>query len=219
MAKICQVVFNIECAAKRRSATNVHKSRSACTRSSGLRLVALVFSAGKPEASIGDALSVPLAVGLRRDGSYVGDQGLTHLKIAALSSLIMLAGLAGCSSNAYQPKSADQSSDTEYRQNGGSYYAPPPRIGPVMTTVAAGRCIRSTMTKPRQSNCYEACAKHWPPVMADGYAQEYGGHVPDHRADGQQQWPMTAIRSIPTQRRMQGDVKGDDVGSVWHVVR
>ena len=144
---------------------------------------------------------------------------MTHLKMAALSSLIMLAGLAGCSSNAYQAKNADQSSDTEYRQNGGSYMADS-SLGPMMTTPGGRTVYTFDNDQPRQSNCYEACAKHWPPVMADGYAQEYGRMSLIYRADGQRQWTYVGDPLYTyAEGGMQGDVKGDDVGSVWHVVR
>jgi predicted lipoprotein with Yx(FWY)xxD motif len=144
---------------------------------------------------------------------------MTHLKITALSSLILLAGLAGCSSNAYQPKSSDQSSDTEYRQDGGSYMAAS-SIGPVMTTPGGRTVYTFDNDQPLQSNCNEACAKHWPPVMADGYAQEYGDMSLIYRTDGRRQWAYDGDPLYTyAQDGRQGDVKGDDVGGVWHVVR
>jgi len=144
---------------------------------------------------------------------------MTHLKIAALSSLIMLAGLAGCSSNPYQAKSSDQSSDTEYRQDGGSYMADS-SIGSVMITPGGRTVYTFDNDQPLQSNCYEACAKHWPPVMADSYAQEYGDMSLIYRADGQRQWAYDGDPLYTyAEDSMQGDAKGDDVGGVWHVVR
>jgi len=144
---------------------------------------------------------------------------MTHLKIAALSSLIMLAGLAGCSSNPYQAKSLDQSSDTEYRQDGGSYMADS-SIGSVMITPGGRTVYTFDNDQPLQSNCYEACAKHWPPVMADSYAQEYGDMSLIYRADGQRQWAYDGDPLYTyAEDSMLGDAKGDDVGGVWHVVR
>jgi len=93
-------------------------------------------------------------------------------------------------------------------------------IGPVMTTPGGRTVYTFDNDQPRQSNCYEACAKHWPPVMADGYAQEYGRMSLIYRADGQRQWAYDGDPLYTyAEDGVQGDVKGDDVGSVWHVVR
>lgn len=62
---------------------------------------------------------------------------MTKFKTAALSCMIMLAGLAGCSSNGYDPGiHADQTSNTEYRPSSAGYMARS-SIGPVMTTPRA----------------------------------------------------------------------------------
>jgi predicted lipoprotein with Yx(FWY)xxD motif len=160
-----------------------------------------------------------LAVGFSGETVHTLETKMTHLKMAALSSLIMLVGLAGCSSNAYQAERADQSSDTEYRQNGGSYMADT-SIGPVMTTPGGRTVYTFDNDQPLQSNCNEACAKHWPPVMADSYAQEYGRMSLIYRADGRRQWAYDGDPLYTyAEDGMRGDVKGDDVGSVWHVVR
>ena len=144
---------------------------------------------------------------------------MTHLKIAALSSVILLAGLAGCSSNAYQDKPAQQSTDTEYRQDGGNYMADS-SIGSVMITPGGRTVYTFDNDQPRQSNCYDACAKHWPPVMADSYAQEYGRMSLIYRADGRRQWAYDGDPLYTyAEDGMRGDIKGDDVGGVWHVVR
>ena len=143
---------------------------------------------------------------------------MTHLKIAALSGLIMLAGLAGCSSSAYH-KSADQSNATEYRQQNGGYMANS-SIGPVMTTPAGRTVYTFDKDQAGRSNCYDACAMHWPPVLADPYAQEYGRMSLVSRADGRRQWAYDGNPLYTyAEDSMRGDVKGDDVGSVWHVVR
>jgi predicted lipoprotein with Yx(FWY)xxD motif len=219
MAKICQVVFNIESAAKRISATNVQKSRSACARSSGLRPRRARFLSGQIGRTNRRRSSQFLwLLDLPRDRLTLETE-MTHLKMATLSGLIMLAGLAGCSSNAYQPKSSDQSSDTEYRQNSGSYMANS-SIGQVMTTPGGRTVYTFDNDQPRQSNCYDACAQHWPPVTADSYAEEYGRMSLIYRANGQRQWAYDGDPLYTyAEDSMRGDVKGDNVGSVWHVVR
>ncbi len=145
---------------------------------------------------------------------------MTHLKMAAISSLIMLAGLAGCSSNGYNTgKHKTQSTDTEYRPSNTSYMTDS-SIGPVMTTPAGMTVYTFDKDQPGKSNCYDACATHWPPVTADGYAQEYGRLTLISRTDGQRQWAYDG-KPIYTYAEdgIRGDVKGDNVGSVWHVVR
>ena len=77
---------------------------------------------------------------------------MTILGITALSSLAMAVALAGCSCT-------NQSSDTEYRQQGGSYMANS-SIGPVMTTLGGRTVYTFNKDQPGKSNCYEACAKH-----------------------------------------------------------
>src|SRR5512144_1692814 len=112
---------------------------------------------------------------------------MPHLKIAALSGLIMLAGLTGCSSNAYHTgKNADKSTDTEYRRQNGNYMVNS-SIGQVMTTPGGRTVYTFDKDRPGRSNCYDACATHWPPVTADAYAQEYGRMSLVSRTDGQRQ--------------------------------
>jgi predicted lipoprotein with Yx(FWY)xxD motif len=145
---------------------------------------------------------------------------MTHLKMAAVSSLIMLAGLAGCSSSGYDAsKNANQASNTDYRPSNTSYMADS-SIGPVMTTPGGMTVYTFDKDQSGKSNCYDACATHWPPVTADGYAQEYGRMSLISRADGQRQWAYDG-KPIYTYAEdgIRGDVKGDNVGSVWHVVR
>ena len=145
---------------------------------------------------------------------------MINLKIAALSSLVMLAGLAGCSSNGYDTsKHAAQTSSTEYRPSVPGYMANS-SIGPVMTTPRGMTVYTFDKDQPGKSNCYETCAKHWPPVTADGYAQEYGRMSLVSRNDGQRQWAYDGNPLYTyAEDSMRGDVKGDNVGSVWHVVR
>jgi predicted lipoprotein with Yx(FWY)xxD motif len=57
-------------------------------------------------------------------------------------------------------------------------------------------------------------------VTADGYAQEYGRMSLVTRTDGQRQWAYDG-RPLYTyaEDSRYGDINGDNVGSVWHVVR
>jgi predicted lipoprotein with Yx(FWY)xxD motif len=145
---------------------------------------------------------------------------MTFLTIAALSTLIVSAGLAGCSlSNYDRGPNAGQASSTEYRPPDANYMANT-SIGSVMTTPSGMTVYTFDRDQNGRSNCYADCARHWPPVTADGYAQEYGRMSLVSRTDGPRQWAYDgkplytyAEDSVP------GDVNGDNVGNVWHVVR
>jgi predicted lipoprotein with Yx(FWY)xxD motif len=72
--------------------------------------------------------------------------------MAALSSLVTLAGLAGCSSSGYNTgKQASQTSDAECRQSSGSYMVTS-SIGQVMTTSHGMTVYTFDNDQPRQSN-------------------------------------------------------------------
>jgi predicted lipoprotein with Yx(FWY)xxD motif len=56
--------------------------------------------------------------------------------------------------------------------------------------------------------------------MADRHAQKDGRMSLIYRADGQRQWAYDGDPLYTyAEDSMRGDVKGDDVGGVWHVVR
>ena len=94
------------------------------------------------------------------------------LKIVALSSLIVAAGLAGCSlSNYDRGPHTNQTSSKEYRPPDASYMVNT-SIGPVMTTPRGMTVYTFDRDQNGRSNCYADCARQWPPVTADGYAQE-----------------------------------------------
>lgn len=149
---------------------------------------------------------------------------MTILKIAALSSLIMAAALAGCSSGSYgTAKDPNQTGEAVYGPNN-SDYVPNNRastsIGQVMTTPAGATVYTFDKDQVGKSNCYSDCAKNWPPVIATDAAQPYGRMTLANRDDGQRQWAYDG-KPLYTfaEDRMHGDVKGDKVGNVWHVVR
>jgi predicted lipoprotein with Yx(FWY)xxD motif len=70
------------------------------------------------------------------------------------------------------------------------------------------------------SNCYDGCASSWPPFVAAEGAAEGEGFTLVERTDGSMQWAygdmplyFWAGDSAP------GDMTGDGVGGVWHVVK
>jgi len=69
------------------------------------------------------------------------------------------------------------------------------------------------------SNCYGACAKAWPPFTAASNSKNTGNWSVINRKDGSKQW---AINGKPlyyfAADTSAGDVKGDGVNNVWHLV-
>jgi predicted lipoprotein with Yx(FWY)xxD motif len=70
------------------------------------------------------------------------------------------------------------------------------------------------------SNCYDGCAKAWPPFLAPGDAMAAGEFSIAERKDGTRQW---AFKGQPLYYfagdAAPGDRAGDGSGSVWFVVR
>jgi predicted lipoprotein with Yx(FWY)xxD motif len=147
---------------------------------------------------------------------------MTMLGMAALSSLVMAAALAGCSSGTDGTgKYVGQVGNTDPAKVD---YAPnrsaPRTIGRVVTTVAGATLYTFDDDQNGDSSCYDECAKHWPPLIALSTAKAHWRMALTRRTDGQQQWlydgkPLyTYVNDT-----MPGDVNGDNVGNVWHVIR
>jgi predicted lipoprotein with Yx(FWY)xxD motif len=70
------------------------------------------------------------------------------------------------------------------------------------------------------SNCNGECAKKWPPVLAKPGDKPKGKLAIIKRADGTLQW---ADEEEPLytyiEDKKPGDVKGDNIGGVWHAAR
>jgi predicted lipoprotein with Yx(FWY)xxD motif len=150
---------------------------------------------------------------------------MTTLNVAAaLSGLVVAVALAGCSSGnhdmapqvhaaeapSYQPASVD------YMPN----YMASTSSGLVMTTPQGSTVYTFDKDQGGMSSCYGDCARHWPPVLANDTAQAYGRMTLAARQDGQQQWAHDG-KPLYTYAddAMYGDVKGDNAGEVWHVVK
>ena len=71
-----------------------------------------------------------------------------------------------------------------------------------------------------KSACYGQCASNWPPLMADDSATASGDFSILTRDDGKKQW---AYKGQPLylfkKDEKPGDVKGDNVNNVWHVIQ
>lgn len=71
-----------------------------------------------------------------------------------------------------------------------------------------------------KSMCNDACAKAWPPVMADASAKPKGDMTVVTRDDGSKQW---AYKGKPLYTYVKdtkaGEATGDKFKDVWHVVK
>ena len=140
------------------------------------------------------------------------------LKIAMLCGVAAVA-IAGCSSDGYDTNNdATQSSATDYSQD--QSYMAETSAGSVMTTPNGMTVYTFDKDQLGQSTCYGDCPMKWPQVTADAYAQEQDRMTLITRADGQRQWaydgkPLYTYHADAAS----GDVEGDNVGGVWHVVK
>ena len=70
------------------------------------------------------------------------------------------------------------------------------------------------------SNCYDDCAKAWPPFMADGKAKASGAYSIVDRKDGMKQWAKNGMPLyFYVKDTKAGDVAGDGVKGVWDAAR
>ncbi|TPL95193.1 hypothetical protein [Mesorhizobium sp. B2-3-12] len=73
-----------------------------------------------------------------------------------------------------------------------------------------------------KTNCYDKCAANWPPLKAEA---EAGAKADDEwsvvdRTDGTKMWAYDG-KPVYTfiKDKKAGDVNGDGVGEVWHIVK
>jgi predicted lipoprotein with Yx(FWY)xxD motif len=149
---------------------------------------------------------------------------MAMLSVAALPSLILTIALAGCSAGNYDSvEREDGVTPAEYRPLTIDYapnFMARTSIGRVMTTPQGATIYTFGKDEIGKSNCHADCATQWPPIIAASGARPYGKMSLVRRHDGQQQWAYDG-RPLYTYAddEMHGDVKGENVGNVWHVVR
>jgi predicted lipoprotein with Yx(FWY)xxD motif len=142
---------------------------------------------------------------------------------SVLLSMIAVASIAGCSTDDmgnYNTQSGSSGStvSTDYNQNGS--YMTDTSAGSLMTSPQGMTVYTFDKDQPGTSACYGDCAMKWPPVIASADAQEFGEMTLITRTDGQRQWAYDG-KPLYTYHEdaAAGDVKGDNVGGVWHVVK
>ncbi|WP_216665256.1 hypothetical protein [Pseudoruegeria sp. HB172150] len=98
--------------------------------------------------------------------------------------------------------------------------APAGMAGGVMTDLKGMTLYTFDNDTAGTSNCYGGCAQSWPPFIAQAGAAAEGPFSLVTRKDGAQQW---AVNGMPLYYwagdRKAGDVNGDGVGGVWHVIK
>jgi len=71
-----------------------------------------------------------------------------------------------------------------------------------------------------KSVCNGPCATNWPPLMAADADQPAGDYTVVTRDDGKKQWAMKGKPLYYWAKDTKpGDKTGDNVGTVWHVVK
>lgn len=153
---------------------------------------------------------------------------MMRLRITAASSLVIVAGLAGCASDENAGEAGEMGMSDMGREArvaeanympSGTYMRESP-AGQIMTTPDGMTVYTFDQDTPGASSCYGACAEEWPPVIAPSDAQPFGQMSIVERTDGTRQW---AYNDMPLylyhDDTAPGEVEGDGAGGVWHVVQ
>ena len=70
------------------------------------------------------------------------------------------------------------------------------------------------------SVCYDACATKWPPYLGKADAKLTEGWTLVDRKDGAKQWAYDGKPVYYFEGdKAKGDMKGDAIGGVWHVIK
>jgi predicted lipoprotein with Yx(FWY)xxD motif len=93
-------------------------------------------------------------------------------------------------------------------------------MGKVLTDAKGMTLYTYDKDAPGVSNCTGECAEYWPPAKAEAGAMAVGGLTIIKRPDGTMQWaddgkPLYTF----AKDKAPGDVMGDNMKNVWHVVK
>lgn len=93
-------------------------------------------------------------------------------------------------------------------------------IGTVLADAKGMTLYTFDMDKDGKSNCNDACATNWPPMLASNGSTAKGSFTLIARQDGSSQW---AYKGKPVYTwvndKKKGDVTGDGVHNVWHAIK
>lgn len=92
-------------------------------------------------------------------------------------------------------------------------------MGPILVDEHGMTLYSYDKDEAGMTNCYDKCAVNWPPLMAAEDAMADGDWTVVDRTDGGKMW---AYKGMPLYLWVKdtnpGDMTGDGVGGVWHVV-
>lgn len=93
--------------------------------------------------------------------------------------------------------------------------------GQVLATAAGLSLYTFDNDTTTESTCYDGCAALWPPFVVDPYATAPAAPFGlTTRTDGKQQVTLDGHPLYLFARdTVQGDIKGDGLGGVWHLAR
>ncbi len=93
-------------------------------------------------------------------------------------------------------------------------------LGPILTDHNGMTLYTFDNDEPNKSNCYDDCAKNWPPLTATADAQPEGEWTIVERTDGTRMWAHDGKPLyLWVKDTKPGDVTGEGVGGVWHVAK
>ena len=126
-----------------------------------------------------------------------------NIVTAAVATQVLLAGIGLAVAEDYGPLKVQKTS-----------------MGNVLTDPKGMTLYTFDKDTSGKSNCNGECAEYWPPVNAKADAKPVGDLTVITRDDGTKQWadggkPLyTYVKD-----KQPGDVTGDKVNNVWHVVK
>jgi predicted lipoprotein with Yx(FWY)xxD motif len=137
--------------------------------------------------------------------------------LLSVASALLAVAVTGCGLMGGESKSG---SDADYTASDSATYMRSSANGKILTTPDGRTVYTYDKDSSGVSNCYNECAEKWPPVTAASDARPVGRMTIIERRDGTRQWAYNGMPLYLYQSdSAAGDVTGDEVGGVWHVVR
>ena len=142
---------------------------------------------------------------------------MKNSNLLSVASALLAVVVTGCGLMGGESKSG---SDADYTAADSATYMRSSADGEILTTPDGRTVYTYDKDSSGVSSCYNECAEKWPPVTAASDARPVGRMTIIERTDGTRQWAYNGMPLYLYQSdSAAGDVTGDDVGGVWHVVR
>ena len=137
--------------------------------------------------------------------------------LLSVASALLAVVVTGCG---LMGGESTRGSDADYTAADSATYMRSSADGEILTTPDGRTVYTYDKDSSGVSSCYNECAEKWPPVTAASDARPVGRMTIIERTDGTRQWAYNGMPLYLYQSdSAAGDVTGDDVGGVWHVVR